>query len=62
MKPILNTSYNPCHAYLRARPVKVLRFGWTLTLIPEGGEEAWQKTIQVGIILLKYVFLPRTSK
>ena len=25
-----------------------LRFFWTLSLIPEGGEEAWQKTIQVA--------------
>ncbi len=27
----------------------LLRFFWTLTLIPEGGEEAWQKTIQVRL-------------
>jgi len=27
----------------------VLRFFWTLTLIPEGGEEAWQNTIQVRL-------------
>jgi len=26
-----------------------LRFFWTLSLIPEGGEEAWQKTIQVRL-------------
>ena len=27
----------------------LLRFFWTLTLIPEGGEEAWQRTIQVRL-------------
>jgi hypothetical protein len=27
----------------------LLRFFWTLTLIPEGGQEAWQKTIQVRL-------------
>jgi hypothetical protein len=27
----------------------VLRFFWTLTLIPEGGVEAWQNTIQVRL-------------
>jgi hypothetical protein len=27
----------------------VLRFCWTLTLIPEGGAEAWQNTIQVRL-------------
>ena len=27
----------------------VLRFFWTLTLLPEGGAEAWQQNIQVRL-------------
>jgi hypothetical protein len=39
-----------------------MRFLWTLTLIPEGGAEAWQKTIQVRQSALVCVNAVFTSK